>query len=109
MTESLTKEERIQLSTRWPPDTKLYLKLLRVHDEMVADLDMTERSYSEYSVKAETRIEQLETRDRERDDFVSFLQRRLGAAELYARSLMGDSNDSCMSEDIAHGFLEAIK
>jgi hypothetical protein len=33
VTESLTKEERIQLSTRWPPDTKLYLKLLRVHDE----------------------------------------------------------------------------
>jgi hypothetical protein len=32
VTESLTKEERIQLSTRWPPDTKLYLKLLRVHD-----------------------------------------------------------------------------
>jgi transcriptional regulator with AAA-type ATPase domain len=38
MTESLTKEERIQLSTRWPPDTKLYLKLLRVHDENVGEL-----------------------------------------------------------------------
>jgi hypothetical protein len=39
MTESLTKEERIQLSTRWPPDTKLFLKLLRVHDELVDELD----------------------------------------------------------------------
>jgi hypothetical protein len=39
VTESLTKEERIQLSTRWPPDTKLYLKLLRVHDEQVEMID----------------------------------------------------------------------
>jgi hypothetical protein len=38
MTESLTKEERICLSTQWPPDTKTYLKLLRVHDELVAHL-----------------------------------------------------------------------
>jgi hypothetical protein len=38
MTESLTKEERICLSTQWPPDTKTYLKLLRVHDELVKRL-----------------------------------------------------------------------
>jgi hypothetical protein len=44
--ESLTKEERIQLSTRWPPDTKLYLKLLRVHDEMVHTLSEV-KDYSE--------------------------------------------------------------
>lgn len=39
MTESLTKEERIQLSTQWPPDTKLFLKLLRVHDELNSGYD----------------------------------------------------------------------
>jgi hypothetical protein len=37
--ESLTKEERICLSTQWPPDTKLFLKLLRVHDAATYDLE----------------------------------------------------------------------
>jgi hypothetical protein len=38
VTESLTKEERIQLSANWPPNTRLFLKLLRVHDELVVNL-----------------------------------------------------------------------
>jgi hypothetical protein len=46
MTESLTKEERIQLSTRWPPDTKLFLKLLRVHDANSESVALLQSAYT---------------------------------------------------------------
>jgi acyl-CoA reductase-like NAD-dependent aldehyde dehydrogenase len=74
VTESLTKEERIQLSTCWPPYTKLYLKLLRVHDEMVAAADTAAGDWRELVAERDLAMNDIARLLNERNEAIENLK-----------------------------------